>query len=345
MRISELAAELLLPHEGDGDLELSGLAGLADAGPGDLSFVTGAKYRGAFDGSAATAVLAPLDFDVKGRACIRSPQPYPDFVRAVEIFHPEIPVASGVHPTALIAPGVRLGADVSVGAYTVIGADVRIGARTRIDPHVTIHPASEIGEDCAIHSGAQIHSRVRIGNRVLICSAAVIGSPGFGFAFRNDGTRIRVPHRAGVVIEDDAEIGASSTIDASHPGHPHDEQGRASTRIGRGVKIDSQVHVAHGCEIGDGSTLCGGCCIAGGTRIGKNVFFAGLSATSGNLKVGEGTVVLGMSGVMNDTEPGSQLVGVPVMERRLFFRIVAASKRLPALLKSVARIEKHLGLD
>ncbi len=345
MQLGELAEALELALEGDPEVEIRGLAGLEEAQSGDLTFVTGPRYRRAFEQSKASAFLAPLDFDVGDRPCLRTLQAYPDFARAIELMFPEPAPAPGIHPSAAVAEDAELGADVSAGAYAVIGERVRIGADTRIRPHVTIYPDCVIGQGCEIHSGAHLHSNVKIGDRVVIHSGAVIGSQGFGFAFRGDGMRIRIPHRAGVVIEDNAEIGANTTIDASHFAHARDALNRSSTRIGRGVKIDNQVQVAHGCEVDDGSTLCAGVGIAGSTRIGKNVFFGGLAATSGNLRIGDGTAVLGMSGVMSDTEPGSQLVGVPVLPRRLFFRIQAATKKLPDLLKRVRRIEEKLSLE
>jgi UDP-3-O-[3-hydroxymyristoyl] glucosamine N-acyltransferase len=345
MQLGELAEAVGLVLDGDPDVEIDGLAGLADAQSGDLTFVTGPRYRGAFEQSRASAFLAPPDFDAGDRPCLRTLQPYADFARVVELLFPQPTPAPGIHPSAAVAEDAELGADVSVGAYAVIGERVRVGAGTRIRPHVTIYPDCEIGRGCEIHSGAHLHSNVKIGHQVVIHSGAVIGSQGFGFAFRGDGTRIRIPHRAGVVIEDEVEIGANTTIDASHFGHSRDALNRSSTRIGRGVKIDNQVQVAHGCEVDDGSTLCAGVGIAGSTRIGKNVFFGGLSATSGNLKVGDGTAVLGMSGVMGDTEPGSKLVGVPVLPRGLFFRIQVAMKKLPDLLKRIRRIEETLGLE
>ena len=331
--------------EGDPEVEIRGLASLADAQSGDLTFVTGPRYRRAFEQSKASAFLAPPDFDVGDRPCLRTLQPYADFARVIGLMFPEPAPVPGIHPSAAVAEDAELGADVSVGAYAVIGERARIGASTHIRPHVTIYPDCVIGRGCEIHSGAHLHSNVKIGDRVVIHSGAVIGSQGFGFAFRGDGTRIRIPHRAGVVIEDEAEIGANTTIDASHFAHARDALNRSSTRIGRGVKIDNQVQVAHGCEVDDGSTLCAGVGIAGSTRIGKNVFFGGLAATSGNLRVGDGTAVLGMSGVMSDTEPGSQLVGVPVLPRRLFFRVHAATKKLPDLLKRIRRIEETLSLE
>jgi UDP-3-O-[3-hydroxymyristoyl] glucosamine N-acyltransferase len=244
-----------------------------------------------------------------------------------------------------VSPDTVLGRDVSVGPYSVIGARVRIGERSRIHPHVTIYPDCQVGQDCEIHSGVHLRSRVRLGNRVVVHNGAVIGGSGFGFAFRPDGTRLRVPHRSGVEVEDDVEIGANTTIDASHPGHPRRGRASSATWIGRAVKIDNLVQVAHGCSVDEGTTLCAHVGLAGRTSVGKNAFFAGGAMTSGNLHVADRTAVLGMSGVMSDTEPGSQLVGVPVMPRVAFFRVLAATKRLPDLLKRFARLERRLGIE
>jgi UDP-3-O-[3-hydroxymyristoyl] glucosamine N-acyltransferase len=345
MRLGDLAAALDLDVEGDRDVEVRRIANLEDAGPDDLAFVADGRYAQAFEHSHAAAFLLPDSFEAGDRACMRSATPHVDFARVVEVLYPEPGPAPGVHPTAVVADDVRLGKDVSIGAYAVIGERVQIGDRTRIRPHVTVYSDCVIGDDCEIHSGTQLRSRVRMGNRVVIQNCSVIGSDGFGFAFRPDGTRVRIPHRSGVEIGDDVDIGSNTAIDASHPAHPRAADGSAGTRIARGVKIDNHVHVAHGCKIGEATTLCAHIGLAGRTTIGRNVFFAGHGATSGNLHIGDGTAIFGMSGVMGDVEPGSQLVGVPVQPRRTFFRVLAASKRLPELLKRVARLEKKLGLD
>jgi UDP-3-O-[3-hydroxymyristoyl] glucosamine N-acyltransferase len=343
MKLGEIADALGLPLEGEAALEIRSLAGLDDAGPGELSFAGGARYQKQFEASRASAFLLPPGFDALGRSCLRSSAPYVDFTRAIELFLPDVAFEPGVHPTAVIAPDAVLGEGVSVGAFSVIGARTRIGAGTRIHPHVVVYPDCEIGPDCEIHSGTHLRARVRLGSRVIVHNGAVLGSEGFGFAFGKGG-RVRVPHRSGVEIDDDVEIGANTTIDASHPGHPRRGRATAATHVGRGVKIDNQVQVAHGCSLGEHTTLCAQVGLAGRTSVGKGVFFAGQSATSGDLHVADGTAVLGMSGVMSDTEPGAKLVGVPVMPRALFFRILAASKRLPDLLKRVARVEKRLGI-
>jgi UDP-3-O-[3-hydroxymyristoyl] glucosamine N-acyltransferase len=345
VRLAELAAALALPFEGDGALALDGLAGLDDAGPKELSFVTGPKYREAFAASRAGAFLLPPDFDAKGRACLRSAAPYADFARAVDLFLPRAVPAPGVHPTAVVAPDVRLGPDVSIGPLAVIGAGSVLGARVRIHPHATVYPGVEIGDDSEIHSGAHVREGSKLGKRVIVNNGAVIGSAGFGFVSRADGTRVRVPHACRVEIGDDCEIGANTTIDASHPGHARHGHPTSGTRLGVDVKIDNQVQVAHGCEIGDHSTLCAQVGLAGSTVVGKFVYMGGKSASAGHVKIGDFSLVGALSATNHDLAPGSQVLGIPSMERRLFAKVAAATKRLPELLTRVRRIERKLGVE
>jgi len=345
VRLSELASALSLPLEGDGDIALDGLASLEDAGPRELAFVTGAKYRAPFLASRAGAFLLPANFDALGRSCLRSPAAYADYARAVGVFQPRPAPANGVHPSAVVAPDAALGPDVSIGACAVIGAGARIGARVRIHPHVTVYPGVEIDADAEIHSGAQLREGVRIGKRTIVQNGAVIGAPGFGFATRADGSRVRVPHVCPVEIGDDCEIGANTTIDASHPGHARRNHPHVATRIGVDVKIDNGVQIAHGCEIGDHSTLCAHVALAGSTVVGRYVFMGGMSASAGHLTIGDLSLVGAMAAASGDIAPGSQVLGVPAVERRLWARVVAAKKRLPELLHRVRRLEQRLGIE
>ncbi len=345
MKLAELAAQLALPLEGDGEVVLEGLANLDDGGAAELAFVTGPKYEAAFAASRAAAFILPVGFDARGRPCLRSPAPYADFARAVELFHPRRTPAPGVHPSAVVAPDARLGPGVSIGACAVIGAGARIGARARIHPHVTVYPDVEIGEDCEIHSGVSIREGTRIGQRVVLQNGVVIGSPGFGFTTRADGKRVRVPHVCPVEIGDDCQIGANTTIDASHPGHPRLGHATVRTRIGVGVIIDNGVQIAHGCEIGDHSTLCAHVALAGSTKVGRFVFMGGKAASAGHLTIGDLAMVGAMAAPSGDIKPGAQVLGVPAVDRRLWGKVVAAKKRLPELLHRVRRIEKRLGLD
>jgi len=342
VQLRELAARLELPVEGDDSVELTGVAGLEDATHGQLSFVTGPKFAAAYAASAASAFLVPPEFDTLGRPCLVSWSPYVYFARAVELFHPRAVPPPGVHETAIVAEDVLLGKEVSIGAYAVIGAGARLGDRSCVYPHATLYPGVEMGEDCQIHSGVHLHQGVCLGDRVVIQSGAVIGSEGFGFAFTVEGKRLRIPHVCPVVIGDDCDIGANSTIDASHPAHGKRGHPEVRTRIGNGVKIDNLVQVGHGAVIGDNVTLCAFVGLAGSTEIERNCYLAGASATGGHLTVGEGSAIGGMTGVTSSLKAGSKVMGVPAIERALFGRIHAASKRLPELLRRVRRIEKKL---
>jgi UDP-3-O-[3-hydroxymyristoyl] glucosamine N-acyltransferase len=345
VKLAELASALGLPFEGDGGLALDGLASLEDAGPRELAFATGPKYRAAFAASRAAAFLLPPDFESLGRACLRSRAPYADFARAVDLLAPRPAPAAGIHSTAVIARDAVLGEGVSVGAYSVIGAGARLGARVRVHPHVTVYPGVEIGDDAEIHSGAHLREGVRLGKRVVVQNGAVVGAPGFGFATRADGVRVRVPHVSGVEIGDDCEIGANTTIDASHPGHPRRGHSSPATRLGVDVKVDNQVQIAHGCEIGDHTTVCAQTGIAGSTVVGKHVFLAGRSASAGHLTIGDRAVLGAQAAAANSIEAGAQVLGYPAMDRKLWTRVIVASKRLPELIKAVRRLERRLGIE
>jgi UDP-3-O-[3-hydroxymyristoyl] glucosamine N-acyltransferase len=343
--LGELARALGLPLEGDAATILDGLAGLDDAGPSELSFVTGPRYAKAFAASRGGAFLLPPGFDARGRPCLRSPNPYADFARAIELFLPRAPLLEpGVHRLAAVAPDAALGAGVAVGAFAVVGARARIGARTQIHPHVTLYPDVTIGEDCVIHSGAHIREGSVLGNRVVVKSGAVIGSEGFGHVLVAGRGRVIIPHRCPVEIGDDAEVGANATIDASHPGQARHGHAQTRTWIGAGVKIDNLVQVGHGCAVGENSTLCAQTGIAGSTRIGRGVTFAGQSAAAGHLEVGDGALITGQAAATGDVPPGAQMSGTPMLERRAWGRYSVLRRHIPRLFARVRRIEQQLGL-
>lgn len=344
VQLGKLAVDLDLECEGDPALEVRGLAGLRDASPQDLSFVTGERYRRDFELSGAGAYLAPPDFDTEGRPCLRTRAPYADFARAIELLHPRSKPAPGVHETAVLGGGVALGKDVSVGPYCVIGAGASIGDRTCIHAQVILYPGVRIGVDCEIHSGVHLRDDVTLGDRCVIQNGAVIGGEGFGFTSRADGTRIRVPHRCPVEIGDDCEIGANSTIDASHPGHSRRGHPEVRTRLGNGVKVDNLVQIGHGTDIGDGATLCALVGLAGSSEVGRGVYIGGQAGVADGVRIGPGALIGGGTGVAGDIEAGAQVLGYPPMERRLWWRVMAASKRLPQLLRRVREIEKKVDI-
>lgn len=346
MKLREIASRLGLPLEGGPEVEIRGLAGLDDAGPEELSFATGPRYRRAFERSRGGAFLLPPGFDALDRPCLRSPAPYADFARAVDLFLPPYPRPSpGVHPTAVLGEGVTLGRGVSIGPYVVVGDRARIGDGTILHPHVVIYPDVVVGRECEIHSGVHLREGVRLGDRVRIENGVVLGAAGFGYTHRADGVRIRIPHRCPVDVGDGTDIGANSTIDASHPGQPRFGHETTRTWIGEGVIIDNLVTIGHGCAVGDQTTISAQVGLGGGTEVGRGVLFAGQSASAGHLRIGDGSMVGGRAGVSSDLEPGSQVLGAPHMERRLWTRAVAAFRRLPELMHRVRRIEQRLGID
>ncbi|MEE9281414.1 MAG: UDP-3-O-(3-hydroxymyristoyl)glucosamine N-acyltransferase [Myxococcota bacterium] len=345
MRLGELARALELPYEGDPSLELSGLGGLRDASASDLSFVTGEGYRKQFEASAAGAFLAPPEFETGGRPCLRTSAPYAEFAHAIELFHPRARPAPGVHETAVVGKDVALGEAISIGAYCVIGDGAEIGARSCIHPQATLYPGVRVGEDCVIHSGVHLRDGVVLGKRCVIQSGAVIGGEGFGFVFRADGSRMRVPHRCPVELGDDCEVGANTTIDASHHGHLRRGRVEVRTRLADGVKIDNLVQVGHGASIGERSMLCAQVGLAGSVEVGAGAYLAGQVGVGDNLRVGDFALLGGKAGVTDDIEPGAQVLGYPHMERRRWARVQAALKRLPKLLRRVREIEKKLDIE
>ncbi len=345
MRLQELATALGLVYEGDADLEILGLAGLRDATASELSFVTGEKYRKDFEASQGAAFVAPPDFETRGRPCLRATAPYAEFARAVDILYPRERPAPGTHETAVVAADAVLGVDVSIGAFAVLGRGVRIGDRSCIHSHVTLYPGVRVGADCEIHSGARLRDAVTLGDRCVIQNGAVIGAEGFGFVFRADGTRVRVPHSCPVELGDDCEVGANATIDAAHPGHSRRGHAQVRTRICDGVKIDNLVHVGHGSSIGRGATLCAQVGPSGSSSVGAGAFLAGQVGVGDNVHIGERTLVGGKTGVTSDVGPDMQILGYPHMERRLWGRVMAASKRLPELLRRVRELEKKIDAD
>ncbi len=342
MRLGEIGSALGLACEGDATLEVEGLAGLSDAGPADLSFVTGDAHRSALEASAAGAVIAPPALDAGGRAVLRSAAPYAAFARAIDLLYPRPRPAPGVHPTAALGSGVELGRDVWIGAYAVLGDGVRIGDRTRVHPHVTLYDGVRVGADCELHAGACVCAGAELGDRVVVHPGAVIGSEGFGLTYDEHGARVRIPHVGAPVVGDGAQIGANTTIDASHPGHARHGAPLARTRIGAHVALDNQVHIGHGCSVGDHSTICARAALGGSTQLGRLVTLGGGTLTAGHLRVGDGVMAAGATGIVGDVEAGTRIAGLPHMDFALWRRVMTAMRRLPELLRRVQRIERSL---
>lgn len=333
MKLRDLAERLACRLEGDGEIEIVRVAGVQDAGPGDLTFVANPKYLSALSGSRASAVLLRDDVPAGPIAVLRTADPYLGFARAVGLFAPRWQPEPGVHALAAIAQDARLGDSVSIGAFVAIGEGASIGDRTIVFPNVTIGQGAQVGADCVIHSNVAIRERVTIGDRVILQNGVVVGGDGYGFVRRGDGTHEKIPQVATVVIEDDVELGANTTVDRPAVGE---------TRIMAGTKIDNLVQIAHGVSVGRNVLMAAQVGIAGSTTIGDDVMFGGQVGVGGHLEIGRGVVAVGQSGITNSVDASTMVAGYPAIEAREWRRASVVFRRLPELKKRLELLEARL---
>jgi UDP-3-O-[3-hydroxymyristoyl] glucosamine N-acyltransferase len=328
----ELAARLGCELHGDGSVDVARVAGIEEAGPGEITFVTSARYARKLASTRASAVIVG-----PGQECalpsLVSDNPYLAYARAVALLHPEERPAAGVHPAASVDPTARLGAGVHVGPLAVIGPRVVVGARSVIHPQVVLYADAELGEDCLLHAGAQVRERCRLGHRVVLQNGAVIGSDGFGFARDRDGRYLKIPQIGIVVVEDDVEIGALSAVDRA---------ALRETRIGRGSKLDNLVQIGHSVTIGEDCVLAGQAGVAGSTRIGRGVTLAGQVGVAGHLTIGDGAIATAQTGIPSDVAPGALVSGYPAIDNREWLKASAVFARLPELQRRLRELERRL---
>lgn len=333
MKLRDLAAQLDCRLEGDGDLEVSAVAALDAAGPGDLTFLANPKYAGAVAGTHATAILVDERVPAAPCAMLRTPHPYLTFARALSLLQPQTRPPAGIHPSALVEPGAEVAADASIGPFVHVAAGAVIGARTIVHPFVEVGAHARIGEDCVVHSHAAIRERVVVGHRVVLQNGAVLGSDGFGFATRPDGRHEKIPQVGTVIVEDDVEIGANAAVDRPPMG---------ATRIGRGTKIDNLVQVAHGVEIGEDVFLAAQVGIAGSTTVGDRVMLGGQVGVAGHVTIGAGVRATAQTGIPNSVEPGAFISGYPAIENREWLKASVVFKRLPEMRKALHDLQERL---
>lgn len=324
MRLGEIAERLQCRLEGDPDAEILGVASLEKAGPGMLTFVANRKYLSKLKSTQATAVIVDERVHCNGRNVLRNANPYLAYARALELFHQPYRPKPGVSPQASVAATARLGKNVHVGPKAFIDDDVEIGDNSCIFANANIYRGARIGADCVIHSNVSIREGVVIGDRVLIQNGAVIGSEGFGYAKQEDGRHYKIIQTGDVVIEDNVEIGANTTIDRPAIGE---------TRIRKGVKIDNLVQIGHSSDIGENSILCAQVGLAGTTTIGKNVMLAGQVGVAGHLEIGENAVATAQTGIPNSVKAGSLVSGYPAIDNRTWLKSSAVFARLPEMLR------------
>ncbi|MEO8452942.1 MAG: UDP-3-O-(3-hydroxymyristoyl)glucosamine N-acyltransferase [Gemmatimonadota bacterium] len=334
MKLSQLAARLPdCTLDGNGrDPEITGVAPIDAAGPGEISFIGSAKYLPHLGSTRAGAVIVGKTVACM-LPCLRTGNPRLLFARVLGELHPAPRPAPGIHPSAVLGGDVQVGERVSIAAGVVIGNRVELSDDVVIHPHAAVYDDVTIGTGTVIHAGVVLLERTRIGKRCIIYPGAVIGGDGFGHELAPDGSWLKIPQTGGVVIEDDVEIGCLTAIDRPALG---------VTLIGRGVKIDNMVQVAHGCRIGPHTLLVAQVGLAGGVKTGHHVVLAGQVGVADHVEIGDGAMIGAKSGIPNDVEPGAKLMGYPVVPERQWRRIAIAERRLPELLRTVASLEARV---
>lgn len=333
MLLRDIAEALQCRLDGDGDIEITGVAGMEHAGPTELTFLANPRYAHKVKHTRAAAILVREPVQGLSIASLVSENPYLDFARAIELFYKPPRPQPGVHPTAQIAPSAVIGDGASIGAFVSIGENVRIGRNAVLHPHVVIYEGARIGDDFTAHSHAVVREFCRIGHRVILQNGVVVGGDGFGFAKRSDGTHYKIVQSGIAVIEDDVEIQSLTSVDRATAGE---------TRVRRGAKIDSLVQVGHACVVGEDNIICAQVGLAGSSVLGNNVLLAGQVGVSGHLTIHDNAVVYAQSGIGGDVEAGAVVSGSPAFDAAAWRRAVTAFPRLPEMVRQIRALEKRV---
>jgi UDP-3-O-[3-hydroxymyristoyl] glucosamine N-acyltransferase len=320
--------------EGDGGVELRGVAAPERAGAHDLIYVEKAKHAERASASAALCVIAAENIALPGKAVLRTAQPKLAFAKAAALILGKAPIATSIHPSAIVAPLARVSASAGIGPFSVIGEDARVGERTQIGAHSVIGAGCWIGDDCRIHPRVTLYAGVRIGHRVEIHSGAVIGADGFGYA-HGEGRYWKFPQAGIVEIADDVEIGANTTIDRGS---------LDDTRIAEGVKLDNLVHIAHNCQIGAHTVMAAQAGLSGSCEFGKHVVVGGQAGFGEQCYLEDGAIIGGQSGVLGGkvVRSGQTVWGTPARPLEKFKEQFAWGARLPELAARIKELEAKL---
>jgi UDP-3-O-[3-hydroxymyristoyl] glucosamine N-acyltransferase len=333
MKLGDLAARLACPVEGASEIEISGIAGMDEASPSDLTFFSNPKYGAKLKTTRAGAIIVGPDVAKPGRPVLRSDNPYLTFAKALEIFYQPDRPAAGIHSTAVIAPDVKIGRNASIGPYVVIEDGVSLGEDCILKSFVVIYRGAKIGDRFLAHSHAAVREGAQIGHDVVLQNGAVVGSDGFGFARQADASYYKIVQAGAIVVEDGVEIQANSTIDRATVGE---------TRLRKGVKIDNLVQVGHGCDIGENSLLCAQVGLAGTCKVGRSVVLTGQVGAAGHLTIGDNVIVTPQSGIPGDVEADSTVSGAPAVDHLLWLKCCAIYPKLPEMYSTYRKIREQM---
>jgi UDP-3-O-[3-hydroxymyristoyl] glucosamine N-acyltransferase len=333
MKLSDIAAALNARLENaPPGTEITAVAAIEQALPGQLTFVSNPKYNTAAKTTQASAVIVSEAFPAISTGMLRSQNPYLAWAKAIELFYHPPAYAPGIHPTAVVSPKAKLGKNAHIGPYVVIDDDVVLGDNAVLLAHAVVYRGVTIGRNFFAHAHAVVREFCQLGDNVLLQNGAVIGCDGFGFAKDDAGHWHKIVQSGNVVIEGDAELQANTCIDRASIGE---------TRIGRGAKIDNLVHVGHSCTVGHDTLLCAQVGLAGTTDVGSQVILAGQVGVSGHVKIGDGAIAIAQSGIPHDVAPGAMVSGAPAIDHRLWLKCCAAYAKLPEIAKAVRKLAER----
>ncbi len=327
MKLSHLASTLNAQLEnGPPDTEITGVAGIEEAGPGHVTFVVNPKYAAVAKTTRASAIIVDENFPAVSTAILRSKNAYLAFARAIELFYQPPQYSPGIHPTAVIHASARIGANAHIGPYVAIDRDVQIGENAVLLAHVVLYPGVVIGDNFFAHAHSVVREHCRLGSNVILQNGVIVGSDGFGFAKDDAGHWYKIAQSGPTIVGDNVEVQANSCIDRASVG---------ATRIGNGVKIDNLVQVGHGSRIGEDTLLCAQVGLAGSTEIGKSAILAGQAGVAGHCKVGDGVIITAQSGTHGDIAPGSMVSGSPAFDHKQWLRCTAVFPKLPEMARDL----------
>ncbi len=327
MRLADIAQALNARLENASpETEITSVAGIENAAPGQLTFVSNPKYNHAAKTTQASAVIVSENFPALSTGMLRTRNPYLAWAKAVELFYHSPQYAPGVHSTAVIHHTAKVGKHAHIGPYVVIDEDAVIGDNAVLLAHVVIYRGATIGNHFFAHAHAVVREFCLLGDNVLLQNGAIVGSDGFGFAKNDEARWHKIVQSGNVVVDSDVEIQANACIDRASIGETH---------IGRGSKLDNMVHVGHSCVIGQDTLLCAQVGLAGTTDVGNHVVLAGQVGVSGHVKIGDGAIAIAQSGIPQDVAPGAMVSGSPAIDHRLWLKCCAAYTRLPELVKAL----------
>ncbi len=334
MTLAEIAKALNCDLDGNADLQITGVAAIDEARPGELTFLTNRKYHKSVQSTQASAIIVSKDSPPLSISALRSSNPYLSFAQSIDLFYSPPPPPPGIHPTAVIANTAVIGSNPSVGApFVFIDHGVVVGDNAVLFPHVVIYSAVTIGHNFIAHSHVSVRENCCIGNHVTLQNGVVIGADGYGFAKREDGSYAKITQAGRVVLEDEVEVQANATVDRAAVGE---------TRIHRGAKVDNLVQVGHGSKVGRDTLLCAQVGLAGSTEVGNNVILTGQVGVAGHCRIGDGVIATAQSGIPSDVPPGKLVSGYPAIDNRLWLKCSAVFSKLPEINRSLRQLQRKV---